>query len=526
MSRIRKNGARSATLVAVTLGLVLLLGVASASSPPRAVAEIDTSFTFGMVGDQGADPNAQAVMTAIGTKKLDFFQNAGDLAYAQISTPAWCALVKSKIKVPFLIVAGNHESREVSHFSAIEDYVLPGCLPNPLGAALKESPYIDQQPAGTTNYAKEYYYDFPATTPLARVIVLSPNENWNLNGKVAYDYSKGSNHYQWVSDSIDDAKAHGEWVFVVFHEPYINAGGHGNQPQPSHDLFNLLVQKKTDLIMSGHDHNYQRSKQFALTSTCTDIVADIFNAACVTHKGTTKDPYIAGAGPVALVAGMGGGDQYPIIPTDPDFGYFQTTMGKGAPNFSFGFLQFSVTQTGITGTFVDATQGGFTDSFTIKGSPPPATVVTPSDTPTPSATASATSSASPSATASPQVKVASTVSGSVPVTVEIPGNTTPARVEYYANTTKIGEATASPFSITWDTSTIANGNYSLTARLVDSAGTVVTGPAQTVTVANGGLSPWLLVGAGAVVVCLAAAGFLIWRRLRSRSAPRPRRSAP
>lgn len=517
----RRTRVGSVTRVLLTLGLVALMSVAPQTFAPTAVA-VGSSFTFGMVGDQGADPNAQAVMTAIGAKKLDFFQNVGDLAYAQIPTPDWCALVKSKISVPFLIVAGNHESRETSHFSAIEDYVKPGCLPNPLGAALKESPLIDNQPAGTTNYAKEYYYDFPTAAPLARMIVLSPNENWNLNGGQAYDYSVGSLHYQWVAQAIDEAKAKGEWVIVAFHEPYINTGGHGNQPQPSHDLFNLLVKKNVDVIFSGHDHNYQRSKQFALSAGCNDIIADIFNPACVTHKGSSSDPYIAGAGPVAIVAGMGGGDRYDIVPTDPDYQYFQVTMGKASPNFSFGFIQFDVTPTGIKGTFVDATKGGFTDSFTIKGSPPAA--MTPTASPTSTGSSPATVSASPSATATPLVVAPNTLSGSATIGVELPAGSAPSKVEYFANTTKIGEATTSPYSITWNTTETSNGNYALTVRVTNSNGTQVTGPGAVVAVMNGAWSPWLWAGIGAIAVCLAAAGFLLWRRMRPRSSKKPSRA--
>ena len=112
-------------LVAVWLALALgVLGPTLVLGIPanQAVAVTPTSFSFGMVGDQGADAPAIQVLDAIGKEGLDLFQNAGDLSYGQTTPAEWCALVKSKVTAPFLIVAGNHESRDQTSFTAIEDY--------------------------------------------------------------------------------------------------------------------------------------------------------------------------------------------------------------------------------------------------------------------------------------------------------------------------------------------------------------------------------------------------------------------
>ncbi len=59
------------------------------------------------------------------------------------------------------------------------------------------------------------------------------------------------------------------------------------------------------------------------------------------------------------------------------------------------------------------------------------------------------------------------------------------KVEYYQGTTKIGESTTSPYSVTWNTSALSGG-YSLTAKAYDAAGNIgSTTSATSVTVNNG-----------------------------------------
>jgi hypothetical protein len=378
----------AAGVCAVALSASCLLGTkAAAAATPGG-----GSFTFAAVGDQGASANAQAVMASVGSRHVDFAQSLGDLDYAQMAVPDWCTLVKKTMTVPFMMVAGNHESREKTSFTPIEDYTAPGCLANPLGGQVVESPLIDKQPKGTTNYGKEYYYDYPAVNPTTRFIVLSPNENFNLNGGAAYDYTAGSAHFAWASRAIDEAKAKGEWVIAVYHEPYLNAGGHGNADEPFQDLFTMLLTKKVDLILNGHDHNYQRSKQLTLGASCPVMTKDVYNATCAVHAGTSADPYARGAGTVEVIAGTGGGNPYPMNPADGDMPYFTTTMGLEGTTFSYGYLAVQVTSSGISATFVNTAETTFADSFAIS-----------SAAPTETASAQPTASAEPTASAQQSV---------------------------------------------------------------------------------------------------------------------------
>ncbi|MCX8129035.1 MAG: Ig-like domain-containing protein [Clostridia bacterium] len=79
-----------------------------------------------------------------------------------------------------------------------------------------------------------------------------------------------------------------------------------------------------------------------------------------------------------------------------------------------------------------------------------------------------------------------TVSGtSVPIDAVASDNVGVAKVEFYAGTTKLGvDVTSPPFSMTWDTTNVLNGTYSLTAKAYDAAGNVTTSAARSVTVNN------------------------------------------
>lgn len=58
------------------------------------------------------------------------------------------------------------------------------------------------------------------------------------------------------------------------------------------------------------------------------------------------------------------------------------------------------------------------------------------------------------------------------------------KVEFFANSASIGVATTSPYSVSWATTTVADGQVKVTATATDADGNVGSSPATTVTVAN------------------------------------------
>jgi len=116
-------------------------------------------------------------------------------------------------------------------------------------------------------------------------------------------------------------------------------------------------------------------------------------------------------------------------------------------------------------------------------------------------------------TTAPTVSITSpssgaTVSGTVTVSASASDNVGVSRVELWVDGALHSSDTTSPYSFSWNTTTVANGSHSLQARAYDAAGNVGTSSTVTVTVSNstsgtellsnggfeGSASPWALSG--------------------------------
>ena len=78
-----------------------------------------------------------------------------------------------------------------------------------------------------------------------------------------------------------------------------------------------------------------------------------------------------------------------------------------------------------------------------------------------------------------------TVSSTVTVSASSSDDVGVAGVQFRLGAVNLGsEDTSAPYSISWDTTTVSNGNYSITAVARDSAGQTTTSTSITVTVSN------------------------------------------
>jgi len=119
------------------------------------------------------------------------------------------------------------------------------------------------------------------------------------------------------------------------------------------------------LVLQGHEHNYQRSKQLALNATCAAIAPNQYDAPCVTDDGT-DNTYAKGAGMVLVIVGTGGKDLYASDPLDSEANYFSRIAVPGVDVARHGFLQVSVSASALSGQFVGTSPGStFSDAFRI-----------------------------------------------------------------------------------------------------------------------------------------------------------------
>lgn len=330
--------------------VVVILAVVAAAlvMVPKVSAAAEVHLTA--AGDYGARATTNGVLDKVAQLAPDAHLALGDLAYQDVATEQqWCDFVKARVGegAPFELLAGNHDTVDVND-GQINDF--SACLPN-------------QVPGIVGTYGRQYYMDFPKGAPLVRVIQASKDLTFE-DGKWAY--AQGDARYKWVSDAIDDGRAKGaKWIVVSTHYPCMSVGQY--TCPTNRDFYDLMLSKKVDLVLHGHEHGYMRTNQLRTgTVACPTIAVNTFNANCVADSDGN---FTAGQGTVFATVGTGGIPVRDVNTSDPEAGYFAAVSGLNKDP-SYGVLDMHMTDTTLTGGFV-ATSGSATDSFTVtKGAPP------------------------------------------------------------------------------------------------------------------------------------------------------------
>ncbi|MBK8034391.1 MAG: DNRLRE domain-containing protein [Chloroflexi bacterium] len=405
------------------------------TSVPASQTAVTGSVIFGAGGDIGANYRSDASLRAIPTSVAQFFLALGDADYDETSSDqAWCDYVRARVgaNFPFQLVTGNHEEGS-STSPGPDGYIenMTACLPDRLGV----QPLIPGRPG----YAANYYFDYPHSNPIMRVIMISPDL---LYAGVDYQFNRTEQtNYNALAAAIDSAKQSGRWVVVGMHKNCITAGT--KSCEIGVDLMNLLIQRRVDLVLQGHDHSYQRSRQLALGASCAAIVPGAYNPGCVVDDGSDNS-YTRGAGTIIVINGNVGRCCYSINMNDSEAGYFARLVGTDGVDTS-GFVVYTVSAGRLDARIVNAV-GTYGDSFSILGNPPPPSTPTLSPT-APLPTVSPTTTPAP-ATSTPTGQVTST-----PVVV---GNTVTinASEDAYVNSSNAGSNYGRNTSIRTDRSPV------------------------------------------------------------------------
>jgi acid phosphatase type 7 len=81
--------------------------------------------------------------------------------------------------------------------------------------------------------------------------VISLNSNCNQVGCTI-----GSSQYQWLENDLNQTNS--ACTLVFWHHPrYSSGSSHGNNSWHN-DMYNLMLSKKVDVLLQGHEHNYER----------------------------------------------------------------------------------------------------------------------------------------------------------------------------------------------------------------------------------------------------------------------------
>lgn len=318
--------------------LLVLLSIPAAEGLPS-----PTHVYFTAVGDVGMTANSKAVLDRLAQADADLHFTVGDLSYGVTGQEqAFCDMVTARVGpgFPFELLAGNHESNgqngHINDFSA--------CLPN-------------QLPGLVGTYGRQYYVDVPAADPLVRYVMISPALPYPDG---TWTYTAGDARYEWTRAAIDGARAAGiPWVVLGMHKSCLSTGE--KTCEPGRELVDMLIAKKVDLVVNGHEHFYQRTKQLTLGAGCPSLVIGGYDADCVRDA---DNDVIAGAGTVFVTVGTGGVQQRDLVLTDPELPYFAASAGANQ-NMTYGLSGFDVTPDRIAASFLRGSGGTFTDAFTI-----------------------------------------------------------------------------------------------------------------------------------------------------------------
>jgi hypothetical protein len=332
--RLRRSAGLSLAFLTALALMVAPLGRPGDATPPQ--------VHFTAVGDFHAIAGTDTVLSGIRGIAPDLTLALGDFSYGSTPTEqAWCDFVTARVGAgyPFELVVGNHESNgpdgHINNYSA--------CLPN-------------QLPGVVGTYGRQWYVDHPRVNPTTRFVMISPGLTFPEG---PWSYAAGSPRYQWTADAIDGARANGiPWVVVGLHKPCISIGQYGCDGQV--DIHNLLVSRKVDLVLNGHEHLYQRSHQLAVRAGCPAVVPGQYNASCVRDA---DDELVRGAGTVFATVGTGGVPLRDVNVLDAEAAYFRAWSGRNSSP-SHGFLDVVADAETLRARFV-ATTGGFSDAFTI-----------------------------------------------------------------------------------------------------------------------------------------------------------------
>lgn len=138
----------------------------------------------------------------------------------------------------------------------------------------------------------------------------------------------GSPQYKWLERDL--ASSTKDWNVLYFHHPISSSQPHHRSPNREH-LGPLMAKYGVDLVLTGHEHNYQRSRPF-------------------------ND-----AGTVEVITGGGGKSLHPFLWKQPEHNAYR--------DVDFGHVEVEVAGDELVGRYV-VRDGSVRDTFTIPNATP------------------------------------------------------------------------------------------------------------------------------------------------------------
>lgn len=443
----------------VQLGTTDLLG-SDPSPRVSTAAGPGSSYSFAVLGDWGAGTPFEAnVMGQIGSSPASFVVTVGDNDYNNGTQDEYGDLSGGNVfPAQYLPALGNRPvfAAEGNHgFTQYQAYLqnFPGLTAAQVSAGrfTAESYCCISTLSGAHSYPSAWYaFDWGST----RFYVL--DGAWadstgayqgdflaHWNGPVSGCAPCGA-ELQWLKSDLA-AHASTPLKFAFFHYPlHVDNGGEPTDTylDGSNSLEGLLANNNVEIVFNGHAHQYERNyPQIA---------------------GKPMVSYVTGTGgaPLGSVSGCSAFDAYAI-----GSGSSCRAPQPGSDANVYGFLLVSVNGNQVTVTPTDSTGRTFdVQTYSYSSSPPTTSIVTPSNGATLSGTAATLDATATNAT-SVQFWL---FGGSYGLSGHLVGTATP---------------TIYGWLYGWNTTTVANGSYTLLSEAFNSTGHAFS-PGVSITVAN------------------------------------------
>ncbi len=207
----------------------------------RTAPERPAAFTFAAVGDTGDGSGAAAAIARrIRASRPRFLLHLGDLAYPELTPEALATRFfgpyrRLLARVPFYPTPGNHD---LSRGDTYAEAFFP--LYDPTDAPL------------------HYGFDWAGT----RI----------LSASYADLASAAGTGRAWLAAALDDAASR-PWRIVFLHQPAYTTSAKGTVPGLGRKLQQVLERGRTDLVLAGHAHMYERAAPACVFDAAARVLA-------------------------------------------------------------------------------------------------------------------------------------------------------------------------------------------------------------------------------------------------------------
>ncbi|HET6146515.1 MAG TPA: metallophosphoesterase [Polyangia bacterium] len=183
---------------------------------------------FVAFGDSGGGgPDQRAVLAQLRTVPFDFMIHLGDIAYesgtrAQLDGAFFQMYADLLEDFPMFPASGNHEYETDDALPFREAFVLP-------------------ENGGPGGVERWYSYDWG-----------------DVHFAVLDSERMGAPQAAWLDTDLTANRR--PWTIVYFHRPPFSSGDHGGDGNVQKYFVPILVNHHVPLVLSGHDHDYERTK--------------------------------------------------------------------------------------------------------------------------------------------------------------------------------------------------------------------------------------------------------------------------